>query len=149
MIQPFSQSGRRECADWRRLRRLPDGDVWSSENSADWCNSLRDRLDPHRHVDQYTDVAGWSFVNRTSDRPGDLTSNRLHHRGSQAGTARLLDLLWTDAGIIWHGAMLSEGRLPTMANSRMAHSHLCGRAHRPGAVLRARVARLAHLEGPS
>lgn len=106
-------------------------------------------MDSHRHIDQYTNAAGRSFVNRTGDRSRDLASNRLHHRGSQAGTARLLDLLWTDAGVIRHGAMLFKGRLPAVADGRLDHSHLRDCARWPGAVLGTRIARLARLKGPS
>lgn len=148
MDPTFSQSGRRERAGWCLIRGLPDGDVRSTEDSTDRFDPLRDRLDPHRHVAKYTDVALRSSVNWASDRPGDLTSDRLHHRGSQAGTARLLDLFRADAGIVRYGAMLPEGRLLTMGYRRLAQPHLLGRAHLAGAAVCARVTRLASLEGP-
>lgn len=122
--------------------------MWSIENSADRFDPLRDRLDPHRAVDEYTDAAGRSFVNRTGDRPGDLASDRLHHRGSQARTPRFLDLIRTDAGVIRHGAVLREGHVFTMGDRCLHQPHLVSRAHLAGAAVCARITRLARLEGP-
>lgn len=148
MVSSFSQSGRCERADWCLIRGLPDGDAWSTENPANRRDSLGDRLDSHRHVDEHTDVAVRSFANRDGDRPSDLASNRLHHRGGQAGTARLLDLIWTDAGVVRHGAVLLKGLLLTMGHRRLAQPHLLHRAHHAGAAVCAGVACLARLEGP-
>lgn len=104
-------------------------------------------MDPHRLFDKYTDVAGRAFVNRTSDRPGNFASDRLHHRGSQAGAARFLDLVWTDAGVVRYGAVLSEGCLLTVGCRRLHQPHLGSWTHLAGADV-AGVAHLARLEGP-
>jgi len=110
---------------------------------------LRNRLDPHRSIYQHIDAADRALAVRIGDRPGDVTSDRLHHRSGQTGTARLHDLLRTYAGVIRNGLVVLEGRLSAVASGRLAQHHLRGGAHHSGAILGAGIARLARLEGTS
>lgn len=134
-------------ADRRSLGRPPDGDGRSIENFADRLYTLRGRLDPHRSLDERADAIGRSSFNRTSDRPSNLTGDRLHHGSGQAGIARLHDLLRTDVGVVRYGDLVFERRLPGLAAGGLAQHHLRGCTGALGAGLGAGVAGLARLEG--
>lgn len=133
-------------AVWRLVGRLPDGDDRSIEDSTDRRDPQRDRLDTYCLFEQYTDVASRSFAIRNVDRPGDLASDCLYHRGGQTGTARLIDLVWADIGVVRNATVLLKGRLLGLAISRLAQHHLLDCARHHGAVLGARIARLARLK---
>jgi len=144
----FSQLGCHLRADWRHVGRLPDGISRSNKDPANRRDSECDRLDIDRHGAEYTDVVSRSFALRDGDRYGDLAGNRVHHRGCQAGVARLPDLDRTDPSVVRNGTVLRERFLPALATGCLAQYHLRDRARYPGAIFGAGIARLARLEEP-
>lgn len=133
-------------AIWRPIGRIPDGDDRSIEDSADRRDSQRDRLGTYCLFEQYTDVAGRSFAIRDVNRPGDLAGDCLYHRGGETGTARLIDLVRADVGVVRNVTVLLKRRLLGLATGRLAQHHLFDCARHYGAVLGARITCLARLE---